>query len=398
MKFSNEDAFQIEMEEIDYQFLYEESIKNICNSHGIEAALLYNIIEEDKLSILAYYNISISPLMGAKNLTLSNFLNKCFDQHSKPHQHKIDDDLKKILLKTSGLNVSYLILLPILYNKHKYLFLGFIKSKIEIVLKDLCYNLRQIFISYDSLFDSAMQLQKLSILENYVKEVGHDIASAVQATLAKLKNVSRKIITGDFAIKKIIEAEKEIMSAYRIAEGLGFTVNPNYNISNGNYFNIVDSTKNVISHYESEAQEGHNDIILEVNHEKIETWGDSKGIELAVGQYLYNAIKYSFGSTNIYVKLESTQNDIFVTVTNKGILIDKDEFSKIWEFGYRGQNAKERHVNGAGIGLYTVKKIITSHGGNVKVFTDEGKKNVTFSFSIPKDIMKKTELLKPQYI
>ena len=40
----------------------------------------------------------------------------------------------------------------------------------------------------------------------------------------------------------------------------------------------------------------------------------------------------------------------------------------IWDFGMRGKKAKELHVNGSGIGLFTVKKIdrpliADEHGG-----------------------------------
>jgi signal transduction histidine kinase len=66
-------------------------------------------------------------------------------------------------------------------------------------------------------------------------------------------------------------------------------------------------------------------------------------------------------------------------------LID-DETDQIWEFGYRGEGALERHVNGAGIGLYTVKKIVSAHGGNVSARGRRTDPNiVTFTFSIPKE-------------
>jgi signal transduction histidine kinase len=51
---------------------------------------------------------------------------------------------------------------------------------------------------------------------------------------------------------------------------------------------------------------------------------------------------------------------------------------QIWDFGYRGKLAKELHVNGSGIGLYTVKKIVSAHLG----WTDAESRDGTTEFFI----------------
>ena len=63
----------------------------------------------------------------------------------------------------------------------------------------------------------------------------------------------------------------------------------------------------------------------------------------------------------------------------------------VWDFGWRGDRAKEQHVNGSGIGLYTVKKIVSAHGGGVNLkVTGEYSNVITFLFRIPKKkILKK---------
>ena len=59
-------------------------------------------------------------------------------------------------------------------------------------------------------------------------------------------------------------------------------------------------------------------------------------------------------------------NEARIIVSNRGVGIPGgQEAQKIWEFGYRSKYAKERHVNGSGIGLYTARRIVIAHGGRI---------------------------------
>jgi len=230
-------------------------------------------------------------------------------------------------------------------------------------------------------------------MEEFVKEVGHDIASSVQAIVAKLMHVRSGVFTGDLAKRKVQEAEDEIMSLYRVSESLGIAVDPDYNIQSGDDFNLVASIKSVCERLASEAAERHIDVRL-VTPPSVDLWGDSQGMESAVTHLLLNAIKYAQGSSFITVKVVEEGSTVEVTVRDKGLPLPESEHYRIWEFGYRGDGALERHVNGSGIGLYTVRKVVAAHGGAVWVRSNEKSPVVTFGMRIPKkDILKKGGLL-----
>ena len=94
--------------------------------------------------------------------------------------------------------------------------------------------------------------------------------------------------------------------------------------------------------------------------------GDAKAIEQCLGQLLIDAIKYAFGGTTIVISARDDGDFVLLSVSNRSILHPKDEeLKRIWDFGFRGDAAKELHVNGSGIGLYTVKKIALAHYGTV---------------------------------
>ena len=99
----------------------------------------------------------------------------------------------------------------------------------------------------------------------------------------------------------------------------------------------------------------------------------------------------TFASTSGIGRGQHVMADVEFSVTDRGMSLTPEDELHIWDFGWRGDRAKELHVNGSGIGLFTVKKIVTAHGGSVSVRV-AGKYNeiITFQIRIPKEhILKK---------
>jgi signal transduction histidine kinase len=329
---------------------------------------------------------------------LTDAIREYFSLHPKPHVQKIGNVLERELRRINpskqiGFHVFFI---PILYLNNKYLILAFPRSPgLETIPESLTSDLSDIIVAVDSLVQYEKQRDFFHTLQIYVKEVGHDISSSVQATIAKLRNIRRGIVEGEIVKLKAKEVEDEILGIYRIAENLGITVDPGYNIQKGKYFDIIKIAEKVIEQYRSEARERNITIRFIKSEAEIIVWGDDVGIGSAIGQLLFNAIKYAFGSSYIKIKLTKKSEDVQVTVIDRGIPLDDDERDKIWDFGYRGKNAYEMHVNGAGIGLYTVKKIVSAHRGRVFALPSrQSSKVVIFSFTIPiEDILQKRKLL-----
>ena len=69
-------------------------------------------------------------------------------------------------------------------------------------------------------------------------------------------------------------------------------------------------------------------------------------------------------------------------VQDTGIGIKKEDLSKLFQLFTRIPNDYNREVNGSGVGLTNVKKIIETHGGKIWV-ESEYKKGTTFYLEIP---------------
>ena len=102
------------------------------------------------------------------------------------------------------------------------------------------------------------------------------------------------------------------------------------------------------------------------------TWRDFNLIE--------NAIRYS-NSLTIELSLESVGGRAKITVSDKGVGIDKKHLPRLFERFYRVDKARSREQGGTGLGLAIVKHIAQLHEGEVSVTSNLGE-GCTFTIII----------------
>lgn len=99
---------------------------------------------------------------------------------------------------------------------------------------------------------------------------------------------------------------------------------------------------------------------------------DAGMLELAIVNLLENAVKYTALKGNEPVELSLTMAgaDIVIGVTDRGIGVPADDLPNVFASATRGSNAES--VEGSGLGLFLVEKIVRAHDGHVEVESTEG--------------------------
>ncbi len=103
---------------------------------------------------------------------------------------------------------------------------------------------------------------------------------------------------------------------------------------------------------------------------------DSRWTAEAISNVLDNAVKYSPEGTVIRLRVEPMVSYVFIEVEDEGIGIRKSEYQNVFKRFYRGDSQEVEEQEGAGVGLYLVRKILEEQGGSVCVVSAHRKGTV----------------------
>jgi signal transduction histidine kinase len=136
---------------------------------------------------------------------------------------------------------------------------------------------------------------------------------------------------------------------------------------------------------------------LERTHEKADKAGVHLVAELADGlppltadpirltwvlhQLLDNAIKFTPGGGQVTLRARWAPPNVLISVVDSGIGIAPTRLEEIFEPFHQLDGSPTRRYGGTGLGLSLVKLILSAHGTQLAVESEEGKGS-TFSFSL----------------
>ncbi|WP_285725439.1 sensor histidine kinase [Psychromicrobium xiongbiense] len=122
--------------------------------------------------------------------------------------------------------------------------------------------------------------------------------------------------------------------------------------------------------------------LLTGGHADAPVYGDSDLLVTAFRNLIDNAIRYSAERTTVGIGLRQNDGLITVSVSDQGEGISPEEQERIFERFYRVDAARSRQTGGTGLGLSIVKHVVSNHGGEVTVWSQEGKGS-TFTVRLP---------------
>lgn len=102
----------------------------------------------------------------------------------------------------------------------------------------------------------------------------------------------------------------------------------------------------------------------------------------ALGNLIDNAIKFTKEGGSVRVLADLQGDRIAFSVYDTGIGVTPEEIPKLFTKFHRGTSTAQYDYEGAGIGLYLTKLIVTDHGGQVAVKSEAGKGS-TFTVYLP---------------
>jgi hypothetical protein len=100
--------------------------------------------------------------------------------------------------------------------------------------------------------------------------------------------------------------------------------------------------------------------------------GDPSLLGQVVENLVANAIKFSPEGGRVELRASSTETQVVLAVTDRGIGIPPSEQSQVFDRFFRSSNATAQAVQGSGLGLAIAKVIVEAHGGAISLESADG--------------------------
>lgn len=130
------------------------------------------------------------------------------------------------------------------------------------------------------------------------------------------------------------------------------------------------------------AAESHRISLVSGGDAGAEVYGDEQLLATAVHNLIANAIQYSPDGFRVGIGVTVADGVVEIAVTDQGVGIPESERERVFERFFRVDNARSRHTGGTGLGLSIVKHAVQNHGGDVRVWSQQGSGS-TFTIRLP---------------
>ena len=231
----------------------------------------------------------------------------------------------------------------------------------------------------------------------FFAQMSHEIRTPLNAVLGMNELILRESIN-----PAILEYAENIQSAGRTLLGLINSILDFSKIESGqmkivpvNYETAILINDLVTMASERASKKGL-DLMVEIDKKLPHLlFGDDLRIRQVITNILTNAIKYTpKGSVNFSVKMISADDEnteILVQVKDTGIGIKAEDIGKLSISFTRLDEEKNRNIEGTGLGIAIVQKLLVMMGSKLEVESEYGKGS-TFYFTLNQKIVDKTPI------
>lgn len=228
----------------------------------------------------------------------------------------------------------------------------------------LCETLRELGAYFAGL------KQQLAEEENSTKALITDISHQLKTPLASLR-MSHELVLGnqlseeekrefqrqeEKEIRKLEILLDELVNLSRLEAGM-IQIKP----VPGSFKKTITAA---VSQNYMKARNKNIDIQVEMEGD-LDIRHDAKWTEEAIANVLDNAVKYSGEHTTVTVRVMPLINNVLVEIEDEGMGIGAEELSRIYKRFYRGEQARQKVGEGAGVGLSLSRSILECQGGTI---------------------------------
>lgn len=185
----------------------------------------------------------------------------------------------------------------------------------------------------------------------------------------KIKEYAKSINEESEALANIID---DLLDISKIEARKGFALT----MKLSNLINCINEEIGLFNHNDS----GH-EFPVEILGDPHDVLMDSEKVRQIFKNLYSNSIKYSESGCKITTKIEFKDEEVLVSISDKGKGMTSDQVEHIFDKFYRAEEVK--NIQGTGLGMSIVKHLVEAHAGRVWVKSEIDKGTIV-SFELPR--------------
>jgi signal transduction histidine kinase len=226
----------------------------------------------------------------------------------------------------------------------------------------------------------------------YLQNVSHQLVAPLNAIKWHIENLTNTRIGIERAKKVLRSIYSQATLAVHLAKNFALMSNLEADHSLSalreplQSVNLCQLLVNLADDFQPQGWDKEVHII--VKNDPLETAPDVLVIKPLISQVfsniIENAVKYARKSSDILIDgmHDAVHDAVTVNVRNYGIPLRPQDAQRIYERGYRTQEARNLYPAGTGFGLYIAKSIVDLHEGQIRNATETSGR-VVFTVSLP---------------
>jgi len=238
----------------------------------------------------------------------------------------------------------------------------------------------------ENLYNANKQLEEADRLKSiFLSSMSHELRTPLNSIIG-FTGILLQGLAGDLNDEQI----KQLSIVKKSSQHLLSLINDILDISkieagkielNCEYFDLKELMEEVILTFDTMAKDK-NLKIEKTMPENISLYNDKRRFKQIIINLVSNAIKYTNeGSVKIMVKILD-KKDLEIKIIDTGVGIKKEDLNRIFEPFQQLDDKLTKKVEGTGLGLHLVKKLLSLMNGNISL-ESEYEKGSAFTITIP---------------
>ncbi len=336
-----------------YNIKLEKLLRQYTADSGLEIGIkseIYSIYDEVRKEELLPANRSLVLYQSARQLTSPLVINEGkWSSRQTRENTDLKLDEKNYYLVKSKSTFQLLNLRNLVFQKI-----------VPLILISLAIIILILILFRNSIRNLNRQEKKITQLHTTIDAIAHELNTPITTlkfTVAQSSDVAAKAL-----LERQIRRLERIVSSIHNYETDGILIGKN---DIENYFSEIKNTFDKINF----------SVTIDFKSNTFFLLHDFKQI---MDNLIDNSSKY--GADDIIISLNLGKS-VEILITDNGIGIPKEEHQSIFDKYYRVARDENSNVNGLGVGLFLVKKIVDRYKGSIEVWS--GKKGVSFKIILP---------------